>query len=177
MAPFPPFDPAAPRTDADVGQRHRIGDLARRTGKTIRTLHFYEEMGLLTPVERTKGGFRLYGRDAQARIHWIERLKELGFSLAEIREFLDRLRDEDSAPATMASLRVFYHEKLKDTRSAIARLRSLERELNESLAYLDSCTGCAPGTGLGSCRACAGSHQGALPPPLVAAIHEPTRTE
>jgi MerR family transcriptional regulator, copper efflux regulator len=171
----PPFDIHAVRSEADLGGRHRIGDLARRTGKTIRTLHFYEEMGLLRPVERTRGGFRLYGRDAPARVHWIERLKELGFSLAEIREFLDRLRDEDSAPATMAGLRDFYREKLQDTRAAIARLRSLERELNESLAYLDSCAGCAPGTDLGSCRACAG--QAAPPPPLVAAIAEPTSAE
>ncbi len=174
---LPPFDPDAPRSHADVGQRHRIGELARRTGKTIRTLHFYEELGLLRPVERTRGGFRLYGRDAPARIHWIERLKELGFSLAEIGEFLDRLRDEESAPATMAGLRAFYREKLKETRAAIARLRSLERELQESLEYLGVCTECTPGTDLGTCRACAGARQGTPPPPLVAAIHEPTRTE
>ncbi len=38
----------------------RIGELARRTGKTNRTLHFYEELGLLAPMSRTKGGFRIY---------------------------------------------------------------------------------------------------------------------
>ncbi|MBM4393334.1 MAG: MerR family DNA-binding transcriptional regulator, partial [Deltaproteobacteria bacterium] len=37
----------------------RIGELAERAGRTQRTLHFYEELGLLTPVSRTKGGFRL----------------------------------------------------------------------------------------------------------------------
>ncbi|MBN1336605.1 MAG: MerR family transcriptional regulator [Deltaproteobacteria bacterium] len=177
MSQPPPFDPHAFRSEADVGDRHRIGELARRTGKTIRTLHFYEEMGLLRPVERTKGGFRLYGHDAPARVHWIERLKELGFSLAEIREFLDRLQDEDSGPATMASLRKFYRDKLQDTRTAMARLRSLERELEESLAYLESCAACPADARRRSGSACVSLHGGAPPPPLVVAIQQPPSAE
>ena len=53
----------------------KIGDLVRLTGKTPRTLHFYEELGLLRPVSRTKGGFRLYGEETLLRVRWIERLQ------------------------------------------------------------------------------------------------------
>ena len=59
----------------------RIGELARRTGKTNRTLHFYEELGLLAPKARTKGGFRIYAEHTVLRVRWIERLKELGEKL------------------------------------------------------------------------------------------------
>ncbi|MET0284562.1 MAG: MerR family DNA-binding transcriptional regulator, partial [Polyangiales bacterium] len=46
-------------------QNLRVGDLAKRTNKTVRALHLYEEHGLLTPAQRSSGGYRLYGRDAE----------------------------------------------------------------------------------------------------------------
>ena len=42
---------------------HRIGELAQHAGVTVRTLHHYDGLGLLTPSERTSGGHRLYGAD------------------------------------------------------------------------------------------------------------------
>src|SRR6516225_8505472 len=59
---------AASPTPAGLMQ---IGDLARETGKTVRAIHLYEELGLLTPAARSKGRFRLYGREALVRIRWI----------------------------------------------------------------------------------------------------------
>ncbi len=49
----------------------QIGDLAREAGKTVRAIHLYEELGLLTPAGRSKGRFRLYGRESLVRIRWI----------------------------------------------------------------------------------------------------------
>ena len=62
----------------------QIGDLAREAGKTVRAIHLYEELGLLTPAARSKGRFRLYGAEALTRIRWIGKLQELGFSLGDI---------------------------------------------------------------------------------------------
>ena len=59
----------------------RVGDLARRTGKTVRAIHLYEELGLLKPAARTRGGFRLYEQSAADRVRWIDLLHDLGFSL------------------------------------------------------------------------------------------------
>lgn len=153
---------------------HRIGELARRTGKTVRTLHFYEEMGLLSPSQRTPGGFRLYGLDAEVRIHWIQRLQDLGFSLGEIRDFLHGLQAR-SAPSAMASLRSFYQEKLRETAEKVQRLARLERELQESLEYLSGCEACSAQEGLGACR-CRGEQadESRRPPPLVAAVYGPS---
>ena len=66
----------------------KVGELAKQTGLTIRTLHHYDEIGLLTPSHRTEAGYRLYDRDDLARLHQIQALKQLGFTLAEIGQTL-----------------------------------------------------------------------------------------
>jgi DNA-binding transcriptional MerR regulator len=150
----------------------RVGELARITGKTVRTIHFYEELGLLHPVERTRGGFRLYGEDARVRIHWIERLKELGFSLGEIKSFLESFMARGETPAAMASLREFYERKILETRDGIRRLEALEAELKESLAWLDGCRACVREAG-SACPKCAESNPKETPV-LVAAMRGPS---
>ncbi len=163
-------EPSAPNLDPLL----RVGQLAEQSGKTVRAIHFYEELGLLTPSRRTKGGFRLYDHDALLRIQWIDRLQELGFSLPEVREFLSDLRSAGSGPAAMHRLRSFYVRKLVETREALARLASLETELTESVQYLESCRACAPKTARAACRTCDETlHEGHAPPPLVAAVHDP----
>ncbi|WP_307874697.1 MerR family transcriptional regulator [Frankia nepalensis] len=79
----------------------QIGDVARQVGLSLRTVRFYEEAGLLTPVGRTQGGFRLYDEDALDRLLLIKRMKPLGFTLEEMRSLLgvrDELRLPDLAP-------------------------------------------------------------------------------
>lgn len=152
----------------------RIGELVRLTGKTSRTLHFYEELGLLQPIARTKGGFRLYNETALLRIRWIERLQELGFSLPEIQDFLARLQEEAHGPDAMLRLEAFYRQKLDETRVTLNRLRELERSLQASIEYLTGCRACDPLTHRSECPACDGSrHKGQKPPEMVAAVHDP----
>ena len=74
-------------------QTLRVGQLANKVGKTVRTIHFYEELGLLSPTSRSKGGFRQYDDEAINRIHWIDRLQQLDFSLTEIRDFLQDFQE------------------------------------------------------------------------------------
>ncbi len=88
----------------------RVGELARRVNKTTRALRFYEELDLLTPAQRTAGGFRLYHPDTLTRIHWIDRLQELGFSLHDIRSFLDTFRG--------AAPQLLHREARRDPRRA-----------------------------------------------------------
>jgi DNA-binding transcriptional MerR regulator len=57
-----------------------------RTGLSARTLRYYEELGLLPGVRRRAGGRRVYGADELERLRFIQRLKQLGLSLAEIKE-------------------------------------------------------------------------------------------
>jgi DNA-binding transcriptional MerR regulator len=68
----------------------KVGELAKRTGLTVRTLHHYDEMGLLTPSLHTEAGYRLYTRDDVARLQQVLSLGQLGLALEEIRDCLDR---------------------------------------------------------------------------------------
>jgi methyltransferase (TIGR00027 family) len=67
----------------------KIGELATQTGLTVRTLHHYDAIGLLSPSERSAGGARLYDRNDLIRLHRIEALKHFGYSLQDILAGLD----------------------------------------------------------------------------------------
>jgi MerR family transcriptional regulator, thiopeptide resistance regulator len=67
-----------------------VGDLAKQTGVSVRTLHYYDEIGLLSPSHRTEAGYRLYGEDDILRLQQIVSLRQIGFSLEQIRECLEQ---------------------------------------------------------------------------------------
>jgi DNA-binding transcriptional MerR regulator len=67
----------------------KVGELARRTGLTVRTLHHYDAIGLLAPSLHTEAGHRLYTAGDIARLQQILSLRQLGFSLEEVRACLD----------------------------------------------------------------------------------------
>ena len=149
----------------------QVGDLARETGKTIRALHLYEEMGLLRPHERTKGGFRLYGQDAVLRIRWIGRMQEMGLSLSDVQTLARDFENSPVAPAAMQHIRKQYANKLLATREHMARLKQLESDLQQSLAYLDTCDVCAPETVRRACTNCDHHDCHDPMPELVAGLH------
>lgn len=68
----------------------KIGEIAAACGLTIRTLHYYEEIGLITPTARTETGHRLYGPDALEQLYRISFLRQLGLPLEGIRSTIDR---------------------------------------------------------------------------------------
>ena len=67
----------------------QIGELAKQTGLSIRTLRYYDEIGLLVPSHRTEAEYRLYSEADIARLQQILSLRQLGFALKEIRECLE----------------------------------------------------------------------------------------
>jgi MerR family copper efflux transcriptional regulator len=147
----------------------RVGDLAQRTNKTVRALHLYEELGLLHPVERSKGGFRLYGPDAVVRVRWISKLQDMGFSLPDIRELLHTWEVSGSASGAMARIRELYRQKLEETDAQIKRLQELRHELTASVAYLETCEVCDPVRLISACPHC--EMHGCGAPDLVAGLH------
>ncbi len=70
----------------------KIGELAKRCSLSVRTLHHYDSIGLLSPTLRTAGGARIYGSQDLARLHRILVLKEIGYALTDIRTALDDKR-------------------------------------------------------------------------------------
>lgn len=82
--------------DADLIQ---IGVMTERVGLSLRTVRYYEEMGLVKPTTRTKGGFRLYGPEQEERLRVLKAMKPLGFTLDEMRDLVQLLDDASRAKA------------------------------------------------------------------------------
>src|SRR5437868_9562296 len=106
----------------------KVGELARRTGLTVRTLHYYDEIGLLAPSHHTGSGHRLYTAGDVARLQQIKSLRELGFGLEQIR---DCLTDPDFAPRRVIALH------LARLREQVEHLGRLRRRLEALAAALD----------------------------------------
>jgi DNA-binding transcriptional MerR regulator len=70
-------------------RRLKIGELARQTVLSIKTIRYYESRGLLEQPSRTEGGYRLYGPEEVARLRFVQRAKLLGLTLEEIRELVE----------------------------------------------------------------------------------------
>ncbi len=124
----------ASSTDASM----QIGDVAERTGLSLRTIRHYEEVGLLPESPRTQGGFRLYGEDAVRRLLLVKQMKPLGFTLEEMREIVE-LRETlagarlSERTRTTVLARLDHYQALADATLADLRrrLRSAERFARE----------------------------------------------
>jgi len=139
--------------------RLKIGELARLAGKTIRAIHLYEELELLTPAERSPGGFRLYDTSNLERIQFIDKMQRLGLSLGDIRGLLHEWTQSATAPVAMKGVEELYRAKLAETRAHIRELRALEGELLINLSYLEGCQRCdTPAEPVAACPACDRPH-------------------
>ncbi|GAA3116520.1 MerR family transcriptional regulator [Streptomyces rectiviolaceus] len=94
---------------------YSIGDLARRTGLTVKTVRFYSDAGIVPPADRSPAGYRLYGTDAVARLDLVRTLRELGLDLSTIRKVVNR---EVSLPEVAAA-----HADALEVQIRVLRLR------------------------------------------------------
>lgn len=110
----------------------RIGELARRTGVSVRSLRYYEQEGLLT-AERTPGGHREYPEAAATRVRRIQELYAAGLCSSKIVKLLPCMRDSDGGPAETAD--AFLVEELTVERKRIDRMIA---DLQHSRSLLDT---------------------------------------
>jgi len=103
-----------------------IGQVARQAGVGVETVRFYERQGLLEEPSRRESGYRQYPGDVVARLRFIKRAKELGFSLKEIKELL-ALRVDPST--TCAEVRSKATEKITDVEQKIEALQRIRKAL------------------------------------------------
>src|SRR5580704_5273838 len=105
----------------------KVGELAKRTGLTIRTLHHYDEIGLLKPSQHTESGYRLYTAGDVARLQQVLSLRQLGFSLEQVRDCLDR---PDFSPLEVIRLHLArLREQIELQRGLCDRLEALATRL------------------------------------------------
>ncbi|GAA1586512.1 MerR family transcriptional regulator [Actinoplanes couchii] len=119
----------------------RIGDLAAKTGVSVRAIRYYEEQGLLTSV-RSPSGQRHYTDDQVERIAFIQRLYTAGISSRTIAELLPCVESpsEENSDAAMERMRLErdrlteHIAELQRTRDALDRLMSVAADFRETLA-------------------------------------------
>ncbi len=129
----------------DAGRRDGLlttGDMARLSDNTLRTVRFYEEAGILYPVQRTDGGHRLFAEGELSKLQLVTELRAAGFSLEEIRELLEvKLRaTEGSAASHDALTRLASQIERMDQRIKV--LTHLRNDLVASRAVLRECSAC-----------------------------------
>ena len=118
----------------DSGHMKQIGEVAEEIGLSLRTIRYYDEVGLAPPSGRSPGGFRLYTDLDVERLRLIKNMKPLDFTLEEMRDLLDtrdRLRD----PGSNEKHRNAAHERLQ--MYATAADERCER-LREQLEWAES---------------------------------------
>src|SRR5689334_24291559 len=122
------------RAIADTGLM-QIGDVAERTGLSLRTIRHYEEVGLVTVQQRSPGGFRLYGGDAVERLLLIKQMKPLDFTLEQMREMLE-IRDRLASPRLSAKTRAGLLDKLSSYQILVEHnLIELRRKVANAEAF------------------------------------------
>ncbi|WP_409055647.1 MerR family transcriptional regulator [Streptomyces sp. SYP-A7185] len=112
---------------------YAIGDLARRTGLTVKTVRFYSDAGIVPPTDRSPAGYRLYGTDAVARLDLVRTLRDLGLDLPTIRKVVDReisLPEVAAAHADALEVQIRVLRLRRAVLTAVARCGSTPEELD-----------------------------------------------
>lgn len=116
----------------------KIGEFARLAGTNLRTLRYYEEIGLFQPAARSKGGFRFYRETDVHRLNMVHTLQDLGLSLERIREVMDTRQRGQSHEALLGRVRKalttqddLLEARMDDLRSQKARIRSAMDKLSD----------------------------------------------
>jgi DNA-binding transcriptional MerR regulator len=115
----------------EPGELLSVAEVRERTGLSARTLRYYEEVGLLPGVRRRAGGRRVYGADEIERLRFIQRLKALGLSLAEIKDLNAVYGIEGSTRAMLGRLDELLGRHLSEIDGRIEELMGLRDEISK----------------------------------------------
>ena len=112
-------------------EAHTIGEVAALSGVRVETIRYFERIGLLAPSERTQGGHRLFSAADLARLSFIRRAREMGFSQGEVRALLSLSSGELTSCGDVKALA---ENHLTVIRAKIRDLKRLEQSLSSTVA-------------------------------------------
>ena len=119
----------------------KIGEVAQRSGLTVKTIRFYCDEGLIHPISRSEGGYRLFGEEVFAELALIRTLKAMDIPLQDVTRILESRR---SGVCTCATLQDTIRRKAGEIEQKIAALRDLHSELDGLLSRWQDCGGQKP---------------------------------
>ena len=119
----------------------KIGEVAQRSGLTVKTIRFYCDAGLIHPISRSEGGYRLFGEEVFAELTLIRTLKAMEIPLHDVTRILESKR---SGICTCKTLQATIRSKAGEIEQKIDALRHLHEELNGLLRSWEDCGGRRP---------------------------------
>ncbi|MEB3271551.1 MAG: MerR family DNA-binding transcriptional regulator [Synechococcus sp.] len=120
----------------------KIGEVARRSGLTVKTIRFYCDEGLIQPSSRSEGGYRLFEEGVFAELALIRTLRAMEIPLPDVRRILEARR---SGVCTCSDLKARIRSKAGEIGEKIRALQGLQAELVGMLASWEACGGRSPG--------------------------------
>ena len=133
---------ARTRDTSDDSTLMQIGEVAKRVDVTIRTVRYYEEMGLIEPAMRTEGGFRLYDMSVVRRLQLIHSLRSLDFPLKDIQELLQIRNDSHTGTIPAHRLMRLLQLQLVRTDERITEMLAIRADIEKAMALTAECAGC-----------------------------------
>lgn len=121
----------------------KIGELSELSGLTSRSIRYYEELGLIKPVARSNGKFRLYDHSSLTRLEYIRRLTDVGLSLADILRLFRVWEMSLSGESRREQLVSIIAEYRKEVEKRKAAVELVERELSLICEIVKGCEGCS----------------------------------
>ena len=120
----------------------QIGDVAKKADTSIRTIRYYEELGLISEPERTAGRFRKYNNDDLNKILMIQRFQSLGLSLSEIRNLFTIRKRSTRGGEAAKQIYEFLHERSLELDQKIDRLKNMKSDIDVSKELIEKCFNC-----------------------------------
>ncbi len=132
----------------------QIGEFAKLASTNLRTLRYYEELGLMAPTQRSQGGFRYYEPEQLDRVAAIKRLQNLGLSLKKIQTIMAPAKDGE-VDQVIHRIGAALDSQIKIVDDRLQTLHQEMEELKEAKAKLEECRGCDHTLSKSACQPCA----------------------
>lgn len=120
----------------------KIGDLAKKVGVTVRTVRYYEELGLFSPANISPGGFRLYTESDLHKLNYIKRFRDLDFPLNEILQLLSSSEGSQNKLDKISSSLALLQKQLEQVENKMKELEAIKNDLNHAVQLLHECSNC-----------------------------------
>ena len=121
-----------------LAQSLKIGEVANRSGLTVKTIRFYCDEGLIQPISRSEGGYRLFDDGVFSELALIRTLRAMELPLPDVRQILEARR---SGICTCSDLKALIRSKAGEIEEKISALRAMHIELLDLLNDWQECGG------------------------------------
>jgi len=145
---------SATATEKQSRELLKIGEVARRTGVTLRTIRYYQSLGLIEAAHRTRGGLHLYPAEACDRIQFIRDLRSLDVPLSRIRDLLYNRKSARTGAEGARDVTATLTLGLAEMEKRMQQYLVLRHEMTEALEVLETCLRCSAKPSREVCYAC-----------------------